>query len=441
VTRPIRLMTLAPGHFHAALVQKEMLPELHPRAYVYGPLDADLVEHLARIAAFNHRPDNPTRWQLDVRAGGDYLARFLREQPGNAVVIAGRNRPKIDLILAAVSNACHVLADKPWVIDAAGFEKLAEVFRQADIRDVLTWDMMTERYDIATVLQRELIQDRDVFGDSVAGTPDDPALTLDSTHHLRKTVAGAPLRRPAWWFDPAEAGTGLADVGTHLAGLSIWLLFPDQVVDHRADLEMLDARIWPTPLDREQYRTLTGDPDFPPCQRTGDSPDDLLLYEGNGSATYRLRGLTVRYTVNWDYEAAGPGRHDLHEATARGSRARIRVQTVATPEGRAATELSVIADGADDHADLFAAVGRRCGEWQLRYPGLKPVDLGDRIRIHIPDRYRTDHEQHFADVLDEFLRHARNPRRAPLWEAPNLLTKYAITTQALEWARAKQGRR
>ena len=431
MTRPIRLMTLAPGHFHAALVQKEMPPEIYPRTYVYGPLDADLVEHLARVAAFNTRPDKPTNWQLDVRAGEDYLARFLREQPGNAVVIAGRNRPKIDYILAAVSNACHVLADKPWVIDAAGFEQLAEVFRQADIRDVLAWDMMTERFDIATVLQRDLIQDRDVFGNFVSGTTDDPALTLDATHYLSKSVAGQPLRRPSWWFDPDEAGTGLVDVGTHLADLSLWLLFPDQAIDYRADLEMIEASIWPTPITREQYRALTGESDV---------ADELLLYQGNGSATYTLRGLTVRFTVNWDYRAPVTGHHDLHEATARGSRAGIRVQSCPRPGGRMDTELSVIANEPGDHAELFAAVGRRCGEWKLRYPGLTAVDLGQRIQIAIPDRYRTDHEQHFADVLDEFLRHARNPRRAPPWEVPNLLTKYAITTQALELARKKRTR-
>ena len=434
-------MTLAPGHFHAALVQKEMPPEVHRRAYVYGPLDADLAEHVARVAAFNRRPDNPTRWQLDVRAGDDYLARFLREQPGQAVVVAGRNRPKIDLILAAVSNACHVLADKPWVIDAAGFDKIAEVFRQADLREVLAWDMATERFDVATTLQRDLIHDRDVFGGFVAGTPDDPALTLDSTHHLLKSVAGRPLRRPAWWFDASEAGTGLADVGTHLAGLSIWLLFPDQAVDHRADLEVLDARIWPTPVTRDQYRAIMGEANLPPHgRRTGEPPDDLLLYEGNGSATYALRGLTVRLTVNWECEGAPPGSHDLHEVVARGSRARVRVRSMVLPDGRAGNDLEVTAADPADHADLLAAVGRRCGEWKLRHPGLKPVDLGDRVRIDIPDRYRTDHEQHFADVLDEFLRHARNPRRAPPWEAPNLLAKYAITTRAVELARSRQAR-
>ena len=50
MTKPIRLITLAPGHFHAALVQRQMLPGVHPKVYVYAPLDDDLVQHLARVA-------------------------------------------------------------------------------------------------------------------------------------------------------------------------------------------------------------------------------------------------------------------------------------------------------------------------------------------------------------------------------------------------------
>jgi len=432
-------MTLAPGHFHAALVLKEMPPEIYPRTYVYGPLDADLAEYVSRVAAFNARPDDPTAWQLDIRTGGDYLGRFLREQPGNAVVIAGRNRPKIDRILAAVSNSCHVLADKPWVIDSEGFDKLAEVFQQADLRDVLAWDMMTERHDIATVLLRDLMQDRDVFGTCEPGTVDEPALTLDATHYLSKSISGIPLRRPTWWFDPDEAGPGLVDVGTHLADLSIWLLFPDQAVDHRADLEMKDARLWPMPVTRDQYRAVTGESAYPPNAAENYTAADLLLYQGNGSATYSLRGMHVRYTVNWDWEApAGQGPGDLHEIVARGSLAGIRVKTRPGDGGRLRPELSVIPVMGTDRAALLAAVGRHCGEWQLRYPGVAAVERGDEIVIAIPDRFRTEHEQHFADVLDEFLRNARNPRRVAAWEVPNLMTKYAITTQALAMARRQQ---
>lgn len=299
-------MTVAPGHFHAALVQKHAVPGVHHRAYVYAPLDDDLVAHLGRVASFNSRADNPTAWELDVRAGGDYLGRMLREQPGNAVVVAGRNRGKIDLILAAVSNGLHVLADKPWVIDPADFPKLEQVQREADLRDVFAWDVMTERHEAATALQRDLVADPDVFGSLILGTPDEPALTLESTHYLKKTVAGAPLRRPAWWFDPAEAGSALADVGTHLADLAFWLLFPDEPIDYRQEVAVLDAAAWPTPLHRGHFTALTGLADVPPglpMQPSG----EWLLYHGNGTATFTVRGVHVRLTVLWDYEPQGRG--------------------------------------------------------------------------------------------------------------------------------------
>src|SRR6188472_1615625 len=100
--KPIRLITLSPGHFHAALVQKQMPPGVHRRCHVYGPLDRDTLAHIDRIVGFNTRADKPTHWELDLRTGPDWLDRFLREQPGNTVVLSGRNRPKIDLIQAAV---------------------------------------------------------------------------------------------------------------------------------------------------------------------------------------------------------------------------------------------------------------------------------------------------------------------------------------------------
>ena len=43
-------MTLAPGHFHAALVQKRALHGVHHRTHVYGPLDPDMRESLDNAA-------------------------------------------------------------------------------------------------------------------------------------------------------------------------------------------------------------------------------------------------------------------------------------------------------------------------------------------------------------------------------------------------------
>src|SRR5712691_7801424 len=95
VTADVRLMTLDPGHFHAALIQKEMYPGVAPRVDVYAPLGFDLFEHLKRIDSFNTRSDRPTSWHTEVHASPDFFDRILRERPGNVVVVAGRNRGKI----------------------------------------------------------------------------------------------------------------------------------------------------------------------------------------------------------------------------------------------------------------------------------------------------------------------------------------------------------
>src|SRR4051812_45158088 len=98
----IRFISLDPGHFHAALVHKQMYPEVNRQAHVYAPLGQDLLGHLGRIVGFNTRKADATAWQLEVHAGPDYLERMLRERPGNVVVLSGRNSVKIDYIKAAV---------------------------------------------------------------------------------------------------------------------------------------------------------------------------------------------------------------------------------------------------------------------------------------------------------------------------------------------------
>src|SRR5262249_9217166 len=64
----VQLMTLDPGHFHAALVQKEMYEGVAPRVDIYAPLGSDLTEHINRIVAFNTRAEHPTAWTLEVHA-------------------------------------------------------------------------------------------------------------------------------------------------------------------------------------------------------------------------------------------------------------------------------------------------------------------------------------------------------------------------------------
>src|SRR4051812_28491155 len=97
--KPMRLIVLDPGHFHATLLQKDMYPELASRVSVYAPLGPELLDYLNRISLFNARPDNPTRWDLDIHATRYSLDELLRDRGGDVVVFTGRNRGKIDRML------------------------------------------------------------------------------------------------------------------------------------------------------------------------------------------------------------------------------------------------------------------------------------------------------------------------------------------------------
>lgn len=413
---PIRLVTLRPGHFHAALIQKEMLPGIERCVQVYSPLDDDLLAHLRRIAGFNDRAHSPTAWELDVHAGPDWLERFGREKPGNVAVLAGRNRTKIDLMAAAVDAGLHVLADKPWIIEANQLPQLERLLNTAMRSGLLVHDMMTERFEIASILQRDLVNDPEIFGSVVPGTPEEPGVRMASVHYLKKLVAGAPLLRPGWFFDIAEQGEALADVGTHLVDLVLWMLFTSEPIDYRKDVKVLAARGWPTRLTANQFREISA---------AGSS--DAFDYECNSQVTYALRGVHVRLDVLWDFEAA-PGGSDTHSAAFRGTKARVEVRQFVGGK----PDLFVVPERG---VDLRAALERRIRNWQLQFPGVALEAVAGDFRIAIPGALRTGHEAHFAEVLGDFLQRLETPNTIPSWETPHLLAKYFITTGGVGLAR------
>ena len=49
---------------------------------------------------------------------------------------------------------------------------------------------------------------------------------LENLHALLKYSNGVPQKRPAFFLDVRQQGEGMADVGTHLADLAQWTLFP-----------------------------------------------------------------------------------------------------------------------------------------------------------------------------------------------------------------------
>jgi predicted dehydrogenase len=426
----VRFITLDPGHFHASLVQKEMYPGVSPTVHVYAPLGQDLLDHLARIARFNQRAENPTRWALQVHAVPDFLEQMLRDRPGNAVVLSGRNRGKIDRVQASLDAGLNVLVDKPWILEASDLPKLERALDTAEARKLVALDIMTERHEVTSELQRELVNDPATVGQLVPGTPDDPGVYMESVHNLMKVVAGAPNIRPAWFFDTAEQGEGLNDIGTHLVDLVQWTLFPEQALDYRKDVHVLRAQRWPTMISREQFQRVTGQ-DIP-ASFADRVKGDALEYFCNTLVSYAVRGTNVTLDVIWDWEAP-PGAGDSHFAYYRGTRARVEIRQGTAEKYR--PELYVVPNAPADKAAVLAAVQKRLAAVQAQHPGVAVEDRGAELHVTIPDALRIVHEEHFAQVTRAFLRYLGDRSTLPAWERPNMLAKYYVTTEGTALAR------
>ena len=429
--KQIRVMVLDPGHFHAALVQKEMYPELAKRVDVYAPMGGDVLDYLNRVTAFNLRKENPTSWEIELHASPDFLPRMLREHPGNVVILAGRNLPKIDRIKSSIDTGLAVLADKPWIIRSADFEKLSAVLDEAQRRNIAAYDIMTERYEITSILQRELVNDAHLFGTLETGTQAQPAISAKSVHHLMKVVAGIPLRRPTWFFDVDEYGEGLADVGTHVVDLVQWTAFPDKQLDYRKDVRMLAAKHWPTVISKEQFKRVTGTDDFPQ-QLSAHVKAGALEYMCNNSVEYTLGGSHISLSILWNWEAP-PGAGDFYEATFRGSKSRIELRQ--GKEENYVPELYVVPNSSAVQNEVFEALKQKMQALQARYPGLAMEQRAGEARLVIPQRFRVGHEEHFAQVTRQFFEYVKAPQTMPAWEKSNMLMKYAITTKGVELAR------
>ena len=401
-----RLIICDPGNFHASLLQKEMYPWLASRVSVYAPLGPDVLDYLNRVSRFNSRRENPTRWETDIHLSADPMGELLRDRPGNIVVFAGRNRGKIDRILACLSAGLNVLADKPWIIDLADLPKLEEALALAKRKNLAAYDIMTERYEITSELQREFVSDAEVFGSL-------EEVTVRSIHHLMKTVAGVPLRRPAWFFDVSEYGEGLADVGTHVVDLVQWTAFANEAIDYRKDIEVIEGRRWPLTLTKEQFAQVTGEP-----------RESALDYYCNNAVYYTIRGAPVKIEIEWHWEAP-EGSGDTYEASFRGTKARVEIRQEYVPE------LYIV----PARIEVLAAARRKVAELQAKWPGLDLTESDGELRLTIPEKFRVGHEAHFAQVTNRFFDYVRSPGSMPEWERVNMLAKYYVSTKGVALAR------
>ena len=439
----VKIITLDPGHFHAALVQKLMYPDVDSTVNVYAPSGADVDLHLDRIKAYNSRPENPTRWNEVVYTGDDFFEKLLQENhadPGDSsgkkkvVVIAGNNRKKTEYIYKSVEAGLNVLADKPMAIDKKNFDLLKSSFDVAEKNHVLLYDIMTERYEITTILQREISAIPAIFGQQEKGTPDNPGITKESVHYFYKFVSGNVLTRPPWFMDVTQEGEGITDVTTHLVDLVQWDCFPEQIIDYQKDIAITSARKWATEITLSQFNTLTKRNGFPDYLGKDIVNDSILNVYSNGEINYKLRGINVKISVQWDYQPP-EGAADSHYSIMRGTKTNLIIRQGKEQNYQASLYIEPI--NKNDFSDSIFTIGQ-IKPVLSKYPGVDLKKTGTGWKVIIPEKYEEGHEAHFARVTQKFLEYLKKGK-VPEWEIAGMIAKYYITTSALELANKSTG--
>lgn len=420
------IVTVDPGHFHAALVQKRTYPEVASEVKVFAPDGAELAAHLKLIDNFNSRAEEPTAWKENVYRGADYLERFVDAAKAGKLgdtpiaIFAGRNDKKGDYVLAAVEAGVNVLADKPMAITPEVFAKTERAARLAEKKGLYFADIMTERNEITTILQRALAMDKDLYGEQEKGTPDDPAVTKVSVHHYCKLVNGAPLKRPEWYYDTNVQGEGIADVTTHLVDLVQWETFPGERLS-KDDVEIVSARKWPTMISPEQFK-----------MSTGGNWSTTKAVDANGEFTWKLRGVCCKVSVVWNFMAP-KGTGDTHYSLMRGTKAEVFIRQGEKEGYKPVLYVKARGDSSKTKAALDKALARISAE----HAGLGCVatDEAGVWRITYPAAYDNGHEAHFGQVVRMYLDWMNAGKQDPQY-IDNMLVKYHTIVEA--WKKARK---
>ena len=428
----VKFIELDPGHFHAALVLNRSYEGVSKDVRVFAPKGPDLEAHQKLVTAFNTREKDPTAWNEIVYTGDDYLAKALAAdaKESSVVVLAGKNNLKADYYLAAVKAGFNVLSDKPMAITPDAFAKFEEAAALAEKKGLYFADIMTERNEITTILQRALVAAKDLYGEQEKGTPEDPAVTKVSVHHFCKLVNGKPLQRPGWYYDTDQQGEAIVDVTTHLTDLVQWETFPGQILS-KSDVKMCSARVWPTPITAADYEKSTGLKTWPEFLKKEVDKNNVLQCKANGEFTYALKGVHAKVSVEWHFMPP-PGTGDTHYSLMRGTKAEIVIRQ--GKEEGFKPKVYVLPRKGQDKAALEKALAAAVAEFNKTYPGVAFKPQGEGWIMDVPQKYEIGHEAHFSQVMQMYLGWMKKGEQ-PADYLPNMIVKYYTLTEAWKASR------
>jgi predicted dehydrogenase len=294
------------------------------------------------------------------------------------------------------------------------------------------YDIMTERYEITTMLQKELSRFPKVYGTQEKGTPDDPAVTKESVHHFCKLVAGKTLQRPPWFYDTRQQGEAIVDVTTHLTDLVQWETFPNVTLSP-SDVTVVKARSWASPITLEQFKASTSTSEWPAYLKPDVDDKGVLQCKANGEFVYALKGVYAKASVLWNFQApAGAG--DSHFSLMRGTRSSLIIEQGEAEKYKPVLYVEPRRGTGVKAEEIEAALKEAMVEINKTYPGIGFEKHETGFRVLVPASYAVGHEAHFGQVAEKYLGFLKN-HNMPEWEVPNMLVKYYTIMEAYKKSR------
>lgn len=406
-----RIVVIDPGHPHAAQVQSSKLKGVSDTVLVFAPEGPELRDHLRLIESYNSRKKGATSWVEQVYTGKDYLKKVPKASKGDFAILAGKNSKKPDYILACIKKGYNIFSDKPMVVDGKGYKKLEKAYKMADAKNLILFDEMTERYNAQNILCREILSMGDIIGNI-------SSYYIFDVHYYFKKSGSRVTLRPAWFFDVREQGEGIADVSTHFIDLAMWQCSPGVPVS-KDRISGISGSHFPTVITKDQFAAVSGEKEFPEFL----SPyvkDGKLEVNSNGTLQFNIDAIPVKLDIEWRYGTTKT--RDIFRQEIKCGAATLRLtQDETTSNVRKMTvEMS---------EETAAAVSKKLAS-NLPWASLKKISDGVYETVIDAETGPRKVSGGVASATKFLSFLGGEPM--PVWESVNTLTKYYITTTAVD---------
>jgi len=405
------IVVIDPGHPHAAQVQTSSLKGVSDTVLVFAPQGPELDEYLRLIESFNSRKKDATSWVEQVYTGKDYLKKVPKASTGDFAILAGKNSKKPDYILDCIRKGYNIFSDKPMVINGKGYRKLEKAYAAASKKGLVMFDEMTERYNSQNILCREILSMADAVGEI-------KSYYIFDVHHYYKKSGNRVTLRPAWFFDVREQGEGIADVSTHFVDLAMWQCSPDVPVT-KERVSGICGSHFPTVISKEEFAKVSGENEFPGFL----SPyvkDGKLEVNSNGTLQFNIDAIPVKLDIEWRY--GNDTTKDIFRQEIKCGSAVIRL----TQDETTSHVRKMTLETSDQAASIIA------GRLAVKYPWASLKKISDGVYETVIDTKTGPRKMSGGTASAGKFLSFLDGEPMPQWESVNTLTKYYITTTAVE---------